>query len=116
MEAEADLAVELSRIVEMESAEGERIVEQDAAVGDIGCSNGGGNVLAEALSEGEVKGRVLGKVSVGIAGIGGRPGGIVATVGESGAVVDVGGGGDGMGEGGVEADVEGVALIVIDGV
>src|ERR1039458_290272 len=36
-------------------------------------------------------------------------------VGEPGAVVDVGGGGEGKGEGGVEAEVEGVALIVVDG-
>ena len=36
-------------------------------------------------------------------------------VDEAGAVVDVGGGEGAPGEGGVEADVEGVALVVVDG-
>ena len=36
-------------------------------------------------------------------------------VDEAGAVVDVGGGDDASGKGGVEADVEGVALVVVDG-
>ena len=36
-------------------------------------------------------------------------------IGEAGAVVDVGGGEGVRGQGGVEAEVEGVALVVVDG-
>jgi hypothetical protein len=58
---------------------------------------------------------VLGEVGVGIAWVSWRTVGIEAAVGEAGAIVEVGGGGGAEGEGGVEADVEGVALVVIDG-
>ena len=99
----------------MEAAEGEAVVEQDAAVGYVGGGDGGGESFAEGFAEGEVEGGVLGQVGVGVAGIGGRAVGIEAAVDEAGAVVDVGGGEGAPGEGGVEAYVEGVALIVIDG-
>jgi len=94
----------------VEAAEGERVVEQDAAVGDVGCGNGCGEIFAETLAQGEVEGGVLGKVGVGIGG-----GGVGVAVDEAGAVVNVGGGSKAAGERGVEAEVEGVALVVVDG-
>ena len=36
----------------MESAEGEGVVEQDAAVGDVGCGDRGGDVFGEGFAEG----------------------------------------------------------------
>ncbi len=51
----------------------------------------------------------------GEVGVGVGRGGVGVAVGEAGAVVDVGGGEGAPGEGGVEADVEGVALVVVDG-
>jgi len=57
----------------------------------------------------------LGKVGVGVAWVRWWAVGVEAAVGEAGAVVDVGGGGGAPGERGVEAYVEGVALVVIDG-
>ncbi|XWK70492.1 hypothetical protein RBB80_14590 [Tunturiibacter gelidiferens] len=58
---------------------------------------------------------MLGEIGVGVAWVGGWAVGIEAAVGEAGAVVDVGGGGGSPGQSGVEANVEGVALVVIDG-
>ena len=105
----ADLAVDLAGVVVVEAAEGEAVVEQDAIVGNVGGGDGGREFFAEAFADGEIDAGVLGQVCVGVGG-----GGIGITVGEAGAVVDVGGGGDAPGEGGVEADVEGVALVVVD--
>ena len=58
---------------------------------------------------------MLGQVGVGVAWVGWRTVGIETAIGEAGAVVDVGGGGGAPRKGGVEAYVEGVALVVIDG-
>ena len=67
-EAVAEFAVDLAGVVVVEAAEGEAVVEQDAAVGDVGGGDGGGEFFAEALAEGEIEGGVLGKVGVGVAG------------------------------------------------
>ena len=99
----------------MEAAEGDAVVEQDAAIGYVGGGDGGGQFFAEGFADGEVEGGVLRQIGVGIAWVGWRAVGIEASVGEAGAVVDVGGGGGAPGESGVEAYVEGVALVVIDG-
>ena len=41
-EAVAELSEDFARVVEVEAAEGEAVVEQDSAVGYIGCGDGGG--------------------------------------------------------------------------
>ncbi len=67
----------------MEAAEGEAVVQQDAAVGDVGGGDGGGEVFGEALADGEVEGGVLWQVGVGVAGIDllcGREGWVVRSV------------------------------------
>ncbi len=67
-------------------------------------------VVGEFFSDGEIEGGVFGEIGVGVGS-----GGIGISVDESGAVVDVGRGGDLVGESGVESDIEGVALIVVNG-
>jgi hypothetical protein len=67
LEAVAEFAVDLAGVVEVEAAEGEAVVEQDAAVGGVGCGDGGGESFAEGFAEGEVEGGVLGQVGVGVA-------------------------------------------------
>ena len=109
-EAITELRVDLARVVVVEAAEGKAVVEQDAMVGYVGCSDRGGEVFGEGFAEGEIEGSVLRKVIVGEG-----CGGVGVAVDEAGAVVDVGGGGGSPGQGGVEAYVEGVALVVVDG-
>src|ERR1035441_3209369 len=111
LEPVAEFGVDLAGVVDVEAAEGEGVVQQDAAVGDVGGGDGGGDVFAEGLAEGEVEGGVLREVGIGVARVGGRAGGIVGAVGEAGAVVDVGGGGDVAGGRGIASEVEGVALV-----
>ncbi len=109
VEAVAEFGVELAGVVEVEAAEGEGVVEQDAAIGEVGCGDGGGNFFGDGLAEGEVEGGVVWQILVGV----GR-GWIGRAVVEAGTEVDVGGGVGVRGERGVEADVEGVALVVVE--
>ena len=109
MEAKAEFGVELAGIVVVEASEGERVVEQGAAVGDVGGSDGGGDAFGDGFAEGEVEGGVVWQILVGV----GR-GWIGRAVVEARAEVDVGGGVGVRGERGVEADVEGVALVVVE--
>jgi len=109
LEAVAEFAGDLAGIVEVEAAEGEAVVEQDAAIAYVGCGDGGGEFFGEGFADGEIEGGVLGQVGVGVG-----CSGVGVAVDEAGAVVDVGGGEGLPGESGVEAYVEGVALVVID--
>ncbi len=109
-----DFAVDLAGVVVVEAAEGDAVVEQDAVVAYVDCGDGGGEFLAEGFADGEIDGGVLGQVGVGVTRIGGRAVGIEAAVDEAGAVVDVGGGEGAPGKCCGEADVEGVALVVVD--
>ena len=110
MEAVAEFGVELAGIVVVEAAKGKGVVEQDAMVGDVGCGYGGGDVFGDGLADGEIEDGVVGEVLVWIGS-----GGVGVAVGEAGAVVDVGGGVGMRGERGVEADIQRVALVVVDG-
>ena len=58
-EAVAEFGVDLAGVVVVEAAEGEAVVEQDAAVGDVGGGDGSGEVFGEGLAEGEIEGGVL---------------------------------------------------------
>ena len=64
-EAVAEFGVELARVVEVEAAEGEGVVEQDAAIGDVGGGDGGGEAFGDGFAEGEVEGGVLGQIGIG---------------------------------------------------
>ena len=66
LEAVAEFGVDLAGVVVVEAAEGEAVVEQDAVVGYVDCGDGGGEVFAEGLADGEVEGGVLGQVGVGV--------------------------------------------------
>src|SRR5438105_3207526 len=109
VEAVVHLTIDLTGIVVVEPAECDGIVEQHTGVGDVDGGDGGGEVLAEGLAEGEVPGSVLRQV-----GIRERSAGVGRAVHETGAVVDVRGGGEAARECGVEADVQSVALVVVD--
>ena len=103
LEAVAEFGIELARVVEVESAKGEGVVEQDATIGDVGCGDRGGDVFGDGLADGEIEGGVEGEVLVWIGS-----GGVGCAVMKARAVVDVGGGVGMRGKGGVEAEVEGV--------
>ena len=91
----------------MESAEGYAVVEFDAAVGYVERVDRGGEAFAEIFAQGQIECGVLREIVAGI-GLAGK------CVGEAGAVVDVGGGVGAPGESDIAADVEGVALVVIE--
>ena len=60
LEAVAEFCVNFARVVVVEAAEGEAVVEQDSAVGDVGCGDGCGEFLAEGFAYREIEGCVLG--------------------------------------------------------
>ena len=107
VEAIAQLDGELAGEIPVEAAEGETVVVFEAVVGYVEGGEGGGDALAEVLAQGEIEGGVRREVvaEIGLAGEG---------VGEAGAVGNVGGGVGAPGEGDVSADVEGVALVVVE--
>jgi hypothetical protein len=59
-EAVAEFGVDFAWVVIVEAAEGEAVVEQDSAIGDVGCGDGCGEFVGEGLSDGEIEGGVLG--------------------------------------------------------
>src|SRR5215469_9051814 len=107
VEPPSKFGVDFARIVEVEAAEGEAVVNEQVAIADVERGEGDGVALAERFADGNIKRRVAGQVGAG-EGLARR------TVGESGTVVNVGGCECSPGEGSVEADVEGVALVVIE--
>jgi hypothetical protein len=118
LEAVVEFGVDLAGVVVVEAAEGDAVVEKDAVVAYVDRGDGGREVFGEGFADGEIDGGVGWQVGVGIARvclIFGRDAWGVAAVDEAGAVVDVGGGEGAPGEGGGEAYVEGVALVVVDG-
>ena len=70
LESEAEFGVELAGVVVVEAAEGEGVVEQGAAIGDVGCGDGGGDVFGDGFAEGEIEGGVVGQVLVWIGSCG----------------------------------------------
>ena len=67
----------------METAESEAVIEQDAAVGDVEAGECDGVLFEEIFAEGQIPGSVARQISAGILRVG-------ISIGESGAVVDVG--------------------------
>ena len=93
----------------MEAAEGEAVVEQGAAVLKVGCADRRTEFVAERLADRQIDAGVVGQVRVRV-----RRGRVRIAVDEAGAVVDVGGSISLPRQRRVEADVERVALIVVD--
>jgi hypothetical protein len=106
VKAVANLGVDFAGIEEMGSAEGETVVEEDATVGDVDGVDVDGEAFAKTFTEGQVEGGVPGQVR------GVTRGGVA--VGEAGGVRDVGGGVAVPWQGEIAADVEGVALVVVE--
>lgn len=66
VEAPADLGVNLARVVVVIAAEGERVVEQDAAIGYVEGRECSGEIVREFLSQREVEGSVLRQIGIGV--------------------------------------------------
>src|ERR1700722_6424171 len=107
MESPAKLGIDLARVVEMESAEGKAIVDQQVAVVDIQCVDGNVESLAEILSSRQIELRVAGQIRIGELRVG-------RSVRKSRAVVEVSGDERLPRQIGRAADVQGVALIVVE--
>src|SRR5258708_761732 len=99
--------IDFAWVIPVEATKGLDIIEFDAAVGDVQCVQRCGSSLAEILAQREIEGGVSGEVAAGIrtAWVG---------VAEAGAVVNVGRCVGTPRQRDVGADVERVALIVVE--
>src|SRR6202034_4914351 len=84
VKAIAQFDINFARVVPVISAEGEAVVVLGAAVGDIQRSERCGETLAEILADCKIEGGVLRQIISRVWGAG-------KSVGEAGAVVNVGG-------------------------
>src|SRR6266567_6182412 len=107
MKAVAEFDEYFARTVPVESPEGDAVVEFDAAVRYIDGVYGGGDALAEILSQSEVERGVLGQIISGIRLAG-------ESIRETGAVINIGGSVGAPRQSGVPAEVERIALVVIE--
>src|ERR1700680_4664771 len=82
MEAVAELDVDFARIVPVEAAEGDAVVEFDATVGYVHGVYRSCEALAEIFAQSEIECRVRGQIGAGI-------GRARKRVGEAGTVVNV---------------------------
>ena len=105
METVAQLDEKFARIQVVRAAERKTVVEEDAAIGDVQRLNVYREPLAETLSQREVKCGVRLEMMAGNHGI---------AVGEAGGVVDVGRGVGMEWQIVARAEVQGVALVVIE--
>lgn len=105
MKTVAHLRVEFARVQVVSSAESKTIVEQDAAVGDVQGLNVYGKLLTKTLSQREIKCGVRLEMITADHGV---------AVGEAGGVVDVGRSVGMEWEIVPRAQVQGVALVVIE--
>ena len=105
MKTVANLDVEFARVQVVGAAEGKAVVEQDAAIGDVQRLNVYRELLAETLSQRKVKCGVRLEMIAGDQGV---------AVGEAGGVVDVGRSVGMEWEIVARAEMQGVALVVIE--
>ena len=68
VKAVANLGVDFAGIEEVGSAEGETVVEEDAAVGDVDGVDVDGEAFAKTFAEGQVEGGVTGQSALGSPG------------------------------------------------
>src|SRR5689334_13866704 len=107
MEPISNLRIDLSRIVPVETAECQAVVQLDAPVGNIKGGHGRGKPFAEILAQREIEGGVSRQIISGVRLAG-------KAVGETGAVVNVSGRPGAPGQGKVASDVQSVALVMIE--
>jgi hypothetical protein len=108
MESVAQFGINLPRVVPVETSEGLAVVEVHAAVGYVQGIQRCGDALAEVLANRNVERGVLRQMVAGI-------GLVNECVTEAGAIIDVGGCVGAPGKGDVAANVQSVALVVIEG-
>src|SRR5579883_344006 len=101
----AQLRVNFARVVPVRAAEGEAIVEQHAAVGDVEPGDGEREAFTEVLAEREVERGMGLQVGARLRGV---------PVGEARAVVHVGGGVASPGKVHLSSNVECIALVVVE--
>ena len=106
MKAIAQLDEHFARLEKVRAAEGEAVVEQHAAIGDVDGLQIDGEALAELLAEREIKRGVRLKMVA-------RSHWRLAAVGEAGSVVDVGGRVSLPRQSQLTTEVQRVALIVV---
>src|SRR5271155_6128179 len=70
MEAIAELHVDFPRIIEVESAKGEAVIEQHAPIRDVQSGQGHGVFLVERFASRNVKRGVLRQIGAGELGLG----------------------------------------------
>src|SRR5580658_4953029 len=107
VEAIAKLSVNLTRIIPVKSAESQTVVQLHAAVGHVQRSHRNSVFLSEGLAESNIERGMAGQIIPRILHAG-------ESVGEPRAVVHIRRGIALPGQAGVEAQVQGVSLIVVD--
>ena len=107
MKAVAHLDEDFARVEVVSAAEGEAVVKKHAAIGDIDGLDVNGEALAEILAKREIECGVRLEMVAGI----GRS---WIAVGETGSVVDIGGGVGLPRKTVLTADVQSVALVVVE--
>src|SRR5579862_8933202 len=108
LEAVTDFDVNLSRIVPVKAAEGKAIVEFNPPVRHIQGVHGSRETLAEVFPQRQIERGVGRQVAAGV-GLAGK------AIGKARPVVNVGGGKAAPGKGDITANVECVALIMVQG-
>src|SRR5690242_10490326 len=104
MEAIAELQEDFAGLEEVRAAEGEAVVEQHAAIGDVSRLQVDGKSLAEIFTERKIEGSVGLKMVAGVCGSG-------ISVRETGCVIDVSGSVSVPGQSELTAEVQRVALV-----
>ena len=94
-------------IIPVESSKGDAVVEFDTAIGDVKSIHGGREALTKIFAQRQIERCMAGEIAAGI-------GLARESISEAGAVVDVGGGIRAPRERDIGADVERVALVVIE--
>ena len=107
MKTVANFNVDFTGIIPVESAEGDAVIEFNAAVGNVDGIQRSRKALAEIFAQREIESCVLRQIVAGVRLAGKR-------VTEAGTIVDVRGGVGVPGKSDVAAEVEGVALVVIE--
>src|ERR1035438_5035168 len=107
MEAIAKFDVNFPWIVPVESAEGNAVIEFYAPVGNVDGIQRSGKALAKIFSEGKIESCMLRQVIPGIR-LSGK------CIGETRPIVNVGGGVDAPRERDIAANIQRIALVVVE--
>ena len=102
--------IDFARVVPVKAAEGQAVIEDHAAIGDVKDSHRRGKSLAPIFPQRHIEGRVRRQIGIGIWGAGN----VFQTVTEARAIVHIGGGEAAPREVHVAADVEGIPLVMVE--